>query len=1146
MTDPVVIRRALTVHFARSVTFPDQIPVTMEVIVVPLADPSSAVATATFVSPSATQTVLLNAADNIVTFNLVPTDLPGLTERVLYRIMWRAGVTGKTEKFDFAMPDQDINFDALGDLGEIITGETYLQQADLGVPGRVARLNNAGEVVDAFGTPVATQTVLQTLQGDISVERVARQTGDASVRNDLSASIETQFNQAIITGETNLAAAQETLNEQIASEAAIRAANDSSEAVVRAGAASSLTTALTSKADLVSGKVPMGQIPDSVKIQGVSVADEAAMLALTTSQVQQFDYAIRPTGLWLFKGTDPSNLSHWAKINRVTSVNTQEGDVVLTAADVGAIPIGGSIAQSQVTGLVSALTGKAATTVTDGLNTRLAVIEGDTTIVHTSGGFINHDLNDNRMAYVDATGEFVTTKDGTILSGAGGTVASVNGHVGTVVLNAADVGAIATGGAIAESQVTGLVADLAAKVGTSDSRLTNARTPTAHAPSHAVAGSDPITIAQSQVTGLATTLTNHGNRLTSLETRVTTLEGGGGGGGGAAVGSTVFWEGVAETEDFTEVTLHSPFGVDTDGSVTGTIGHKYHTPAGAVATDVRYPYITPNGHLELREWKESNPADPAMATQAALDTTNTVVATKANQSSLDTTNTTVATKASTAALNTLSDIVATKAAQTSLDNTNAIVANKANQVDLDTTNTNLTAKANQSSLNTTNTNVTALQAGKADLVGGHVPLAQVPSLPTSQVSGLVGALAAKADLSGGFLVLAQVPSGIPTSKVSGLDASLALKADLVGGTVPTNQMPALTLMTVTVVANRAAMLAQSTSTVQPGDVTVITATSDQGSYILQATDPSVFENWVLLQTPLAPVLTVNGQMGTVVLGASDVGALAANASVPISQVTGLQSTLDSKATGTALTDGLATKTSVTDVRTILSASVEAKQKINYVATGAVPSLSGQQSVDGTLMPLGSVVLLTAQSSSVLNGIWQVNSGAWTRVADMASGSYLVKGTVVVVGFGAVNANTVWQVTSASGVVDTNLNNWAKIGNVAPPYAPIQGNGIAITGIAPTQTITAVAASGGGAQVSSGGIGVDFGIVTRKALGTVPAGSTTTTLTHNLNTTSPMVQIIEASSGAGVLIGWAVTGANTVSVEFSSAPSTGQWRYAIFG
>ncbi len=66
--------------------------------------------------------------------------------------------------------------------------------------------------------------------------------------------------------------------------------------------------------------------------------------------------------------------------------------------------------------------------------------------------------------------------------------------------------------AIAPSQVTGTA------VITTDSRLSDARTPTAHASTHASAGSDPVTLAQSQVTNLTTDLANkassthvHGN-----------------------------------------------------------------------------------------------------------------------------------------------------------------------------------------------------------------------------------------------------------------------------------------------------------------------------------------------------------------------------------------------------------------------------------------------------------------------------------------------------------------------------------------------------------------------------------------------------------------------------------------------------------
>lgn len=50
------------------------------------------------------------------------------------------------------------------------------------------------------------------------------------------------------------------------------------------------------------------------------------------------------------------------------------------------------------------------------------------------------------------------------------------------------------------------ITDTAALVVTTDTRLSNARTPTAHAASHASAGSDPVTVAESQVTGLSAAL----------------------------------------------------------------------------------------------------------------------------------------------------------------------------------------------------------------------------------------------------------------------------------------------------------------------------------------------------------------------------------------------------------------------------------------------------------------------------------------------------------------------------------------------------------------------------------------------------------------------------------------------------------------
>lgn len=53
------------------------------------------------------------------------------------------------------------------------------------------------------------------------------------------------------------------------------------------------------------------------------------------------------------------------------------------------------------------------------------------------------------------------------------------------------------------------ISDTANLVYTNDSRLSNARTPTAHASTHGSAGSDPVTIANTQVTGLGTASTKN-------------------------------------------------------------------------------------------------------------------------------------------------------------------------------------------------------------------------------------------------------------------------------------------------------------------------------------------------------------------------------------------------------------------------------------------------------------------------------------------------------------------------------------------------------------------------------------------------------------------------------------------------------------
>lgn len=86
----------------------------------------------------------------------------------------------------------------------------------------------------------------------------------------------------------------------------------------------------------------------------------------------------------------------------------------------------------------------------------------------------------------------------------------VNGTASAAVADGSVTDAKIVSGGLAPTSIAGTA------VITTDSRLSNARTPTSHASSHGSAGSDPITVAPSQVTGTAVITTD--SRLSDART----------------------------------------------------------------------------------------------------------------------------------------------------------------------------------------------------------------------------------------------------------------------------------------------------------------------------------------------------------------------------------------------------------------------------------------------------------------------------------------------------------------------------------------------------------------------------------------------------------------------------------------------------
>lgn len=105
---------------------------------------------------------------------------------------------------------------------------------------------------------------------------------------------------------------------------------------------------------------------------------------------------------------------------------------------------------------------------------------------------------------------------------------------------------------------------------------------------------------------------------------------------------------------------------------------------------------------------------------------------------------------------------------------------------------------------------------------------------------------------------------ISTATQSALD----LKADLVGGVIPNSQLPSLAISEyLGTVADQTALLALSG---QRGDWAIRTDTGS--TWVITTDGGSLISDWTELATPADAVSSVNGFTGTVVLGASDVGA----------------------------------------------------------------------------------------------------------------------------------------------------------------------------------------------------------------------------------------------------------------------------------
>lgn len=155
-----------------------------------------------------------------------------------------------------------------------------------------------------------------------------------------------------------------------------------------------------------------------------------------------------------------------------------------------------------------------------------------------------------------------------------------------------------------------------------------------------------------------------------------------------------------------------------------------------------------------------------------------------------------------------------------------------------------------------------LRPGESSLIIDRLA-GKAASLATQRFDELSDTPSDASGFTGAFLVVkagggVEYKLTVPITAIENLVATLGNKADLVGGKIPTAQIPALALTRVDPVADIAARDALD---VQEGDVCVVA--SEGKSYIYDGA------SWLEINAA-APVQSVNGQTGVVVLGKADV------------------------------------------------------------------------------------------------------------------------------------------------------------------------------------------------------------------------------------------------------------------------------------
>ena len=252
--------------------------------------------------------------------------------------------------------------------------------------------------------------------------------------------------------------------------------------------------------------------------------------------------------------------------------------------------------------------------------------------------------------------------------------------------------------------------------------------------------------------------------------------------------------------------------------------------------------------------------------------------------------------------------------------------------------------------------------------------------------------------------------------------------------------------------------------------------------------------------------------------------------------------------------------------------------------------TGTTTIDTLVLVLNDRVLVKNQVAGLQNGIYLVTTAGTTGVSTVLTratdydnhiAGQVIAGDSIFVILGSANISTSW-VETATGTSTTPLNgiklgtdsltftqasagttytagNGITLAGSAFSFAPLSTGGLTVGGTGATAAILLATNSGlgttssglavgagTGITVSTGTVAVDTTVVARKFSQTLSTSSTSYTITHNLGTLDVLVQVYTVSDGSEVMVDNLRATTNTVTLNFSTAPSANAYRVVILG